>query len=57
MNKGRYSKYIRPISILLDLITLLLLFPYFFKGFNIDFIYFGLFLFVSWIIVAFLQIL
>lgn len=53
MNKGRYSKYIRPISILLDLITLLLLFPYFFKGFNIDFIYFGLFLFVSWIIVAF----
>lgn len=54
MNRGRYSKYIRPFSILLDILALLILFPYFFKGLNIDFIFFGSFLFVSWIIIAFI---
>lgn len=53
MNKGRYSKYIKPISILLDIILILLLFPYFFKGLGINNIYFGIFLFFSWIIVSF----
>ena len=53
MNKGRYSKYIRPLSILLDIMALLVLFPYFFKGLNINFTHFGLFLFVAWTVVAF----
>ena len=53
MNKGRYSKYIKPISILLDIILILLLFPYFFKGLGINNIHFGIFLFFSWIIVSF----
>ena len=53
MHKGRYSKYIRPFSVLLDLIMILMLFPYFFKGLNIDFILFGTFLFGSWVVVSF----
>lgn len=53
MNKGRYSKYIRPLSILLDIVALLVIFPSFFKGLNINFTYFGLFLFISWVVVAF----
>jgi putative colanic acid biosynthesis UDP-glucose lipid carrier transferase len=53
MHKGRYSKYIRPLSALLDIVSLLLLFPYFFKGLNIDFFYFGVFLIISWGIVSF----
>jgi putative colanic acid biosynthesis UDP-glucose lipid carrier transferase len=53
MHKGRYSKYIKPISYVLDLISILLLFPYFFKGLNINYLYFGLFLFLSWTIVSF----
>lgn len=53
MNKGRYSKYIRPFNVLLDITILLLLFPFFFRGFNIDFSYFGIFLFTSWIVVSF----
>ncbi|WP_339889652.1 undecaprenyl-phosphate glucose phosphotransferase [uncultured Flavobacterium sp.] len=53
MNKGRYSKYIRPFSLFIDIITILLLFPFFFKGLNIDFILFGTFLFISWIVVSF----
>ncbi len=53
MNKGRYSKYIRPISFLLDLILILILFPLFFKGLGINNIHFGIFLFFSWIIVSF----
>lgn len=53
MNKGRYSKYIRPLSILLDIVTLLVLFPNFFKGLNVNNLHFGLFLFISWVIVSF----
>lgn len=53
MNKGRYSKYIRPISVLLDLILIIILFPYFFNGLGVNNVHFGLFLFLSWIIVSF----
>lgn len=53
MNKGRYSKYIRPLSFLMDVIFMIILFPYFFEGLNINYIHFGIFLFFSWIIVSF----
>lgn len=52
MNKGRYSKYIRPLGFLLDIISVLLIAPYFFEELNIDYLVFGLFLFISWTIVA-----
>ena len=53
MNKGRYSKYIRPLSIILDCCLLLILFPYFFRGLNINFQWFGLYLLLIWLIISF----
>lgn len=50
----RYSKYLRPISYLLDLGVVLILFPVFYKeGLMINYIYFGIYLFLSWTITAF----
>lgn len=53
MQKGRYSKYIRPLSILIDLILVLGLLPFFFKGLDINFTIFGIYLAMTWVIVAF----
>lgn len=53
MQKGRYSKYIRPLSILIDLILVLGLLPFFFKGLDINFTIFGIYLAITWVIVAF----
>jgi putative colanic acid biosynthesis UDP-glucose lipid carrier transferase len=53
MNKGRYSKYIRPLSIILDCCLLLILFPYFFRGLNINFQWFSLYLLLIWLIISF----
>ena len=53
MQKGRYSKYIRPLSIFIDLLLILVLIPFFFKGLDINFSYFGFYLAITWIIVSF----
>lgn len=53
MQKGRYSKYIRPISVLIDLLLILGFFPLFFKGLNIHFSFFGIYLLFVWIIISF----
>ena len=53
MQKGRYSKYIRPISILIDLFLILGLLPFFFKGLDINFNIFGVYLVFIWIVVSF----
>lgn len=53
MQKGRYSKYIRPISIFTDLLLILILIPFFYKGLNIDYIFFAIYLFCVWIIISF----
>ncbi|MFY7987971.1 MAG: undecaprenyl-phosphate glucose phosphotransferase [Flavobacterium sp.] len=53
MQKGRYSKYIRPLSIFIDLLLILGLMPFFFKGLDINFSYFGFYLVITWIIVSF----
>lgn len=52
--KGRYSKFIRPISILLDLLVISLLGLYFFAELKIDFLMFGTYQIVSWLFIAFL---
>ena len=53
MQKGRYSKYIRPISIFTDLFLIIVLIPFFYKGLNINFIFFGIYLAFIWIIISF----
>ena len=53
MQKGRYSKYIRPISILIDLFLILGLIPLFFKGLDINLNFFAVYLVFIWIIVSF----
>lgn len=52
MHKGRYSKYIRPLSIFTDLFLILVLVPLFYKGLDINFTYFGIYLIISWFIVS-----
>lgn len=51
--KGRYSKFIRPISILLDLLVIVLLASFFFEELNIDFFIFESYQIVTWVLIAF----
>lgn len=50
----RYSKYLRPISYFLDVSSIILLFPFFYKEeLQINNFYFGLYLFVTWTLLSF----
>ncbi|MEZ4876083.1 MAG: undecaprenyl-phosphate glucose phosphotransferase [Flavobacterium sp.] len=51
-HKGRYSKYIRPISILFDLMVITSLSLIFFDGLKINFKYYLFFQTISWISIA-----
>lgn len=51
--RGRYSKYLRPISIAFDLLTVLLLPFLFFGELNVNFIHFGVYAAISWIVVSY----
>jgi len=53
MQKGRYSKFIRPISIFFDISMVFFLFPYFFEGLNLDLFIFGIYLLFIWLIASF----
>ena len=53
MTKGRYSKYIRPISIIIDCVLLVVLAGFFLKGFAIQLPYFMIYQLVSWCILAY----
>lgn len=53
MQKGRYSKYIRPISIFTDLFLILVLVPFFYENLNINFVFFEIYLVCIWIIISF----
>jgi putative colanic acid biosynthesis UDP-glucose lipid carrier transferase len=50
---GRYSKYIRPISIFLDLLGVNVFSLYFFRNLNLDLHYYLLYLNIVWISIAF----
>lgn len=50
---GRYSKYIRPISIAFDLIVISVLSAYFLRELNLDMAYFLLFQGFAWIFIGF----
>lgn len=52
MEYKRYSKYLRPINYIIDLSFVLYLFPIFFEGLNINFLYFGIYLFLIWTITS-----
>lgn len=50
---GRYSKYIRPISILMDLVVITVLCLFFFRSLNLNLVYYILYQTVGWVTVAF----
>lgn len=52
--KGRYSKFIRPISVAVDLLVLLFLSLFFYQGLNIDFVIFESYQILCWFIIAFI---
>jgi putative colanic acid biosysnthesis UDP-glucose lipid carrier transferase len=49
---GRYSKYIRPINIVFDLIVITVLSIYFFRDLNLNLFYYLLYQFFTWILIA-----
>lgn len=51
--KGRYSKYIRPISAFIDLLVVIVMSYFFFEDSNLDFLIFGLYLVITWSLIAF----
>lgn len=51
--RGRYSKYIRPISILLDILAITALFPLFFNKLGIDPLYYGPYQAICWLLIAY----
>ncbi|MFC4816354.1 undecaprenyl-phosphate glucose phosphotransferase [Flavobacterium sp. GCM10023249] len=53
MTKGRYSKYIRPISVLTDFFLLIILAEIFLKNFAIYLPYFFFFQLLAWIVIAY----
>jgi putative colanic acid biosynthesis UDP-glucose lipid carrier transferase len=50
--RGRYSKYIRPISMMLDIVAITALFPLFFNKLGIDPLYFGPYQAICWLLIA-----
>ncbi len=53
MSKGRYSKYIRPISITIDCILLVVLSLYFLSSFSISLPYFLFYELSSWLVLSY----
>lgn len=51
---GRYSKYIRPISVALDLLVVTIFSLYFFKDLNLNTLYYLLYQSFAWIVIAFI---
>jgi putative colanic acid biosynthesis UDP-glucose lipid carrier transferase len=51
---GRYSKYIRPISIFLDLLVITVLCLFFFKELNLNCLYYFIYQTIAWAVIAFL---
>ena len=51
---GRYSKYIRPISIIVDVLVITILSLYFFRNLNLNIAYFIVYQIFAWILIAFL---
>lgn len=50
---GRYSKYIRPFSLLIDLFVLNILCIFFFRELNLGMLYYNIYQIIGWVIVSF----
>lgn len=51
--KGRYSKYLRPINVLFDILVITVLFQYFFRYLGLNYIHFGFYQIVCWAIISY----
>ena len=51
--RGRYSKYIRPISILFDIVAISVLPVYFFRELNVNFLFYEVYQIISWAVLAY----
>lgn len=51
--RGRYSKYLRPISMLLDILAISALFPIFFNKLGIDIFVFGSYQVICWLLIGY----
>jgi putative colanic acid biosynthesis UDP-glucose lipid carrier transferase len=51
--KGRYSKYLRPISVLFDIVVITVLFQYFFRELGLNYIHFGAYQIACWAIISY----
>ena len=49
-----YSKYLRPVSILFDVLVITILFPYFFRELGINNLYFGAYQLAAWAVIAYI---
>ena len=49
---GRYSKYIRPINIVFDLIVITTLSLYFFRDLNLPLLYYSIYQTITWVVIA-----
>ena len=51
--KGRYSKYLRPINVLFDILVITVLFQYFFRFLGLNYLHFGFYQIVCWAIISY----
>ena len=51
--KGRYSKYLRPISILFDILVITVVFRFFFTEHGLNYLHFGAYQIVCWVIISY----
>lgn len=51
--KGRYSKYLRPINVLFDILVITILFQYFFRFLGLNYLHFGFYQIVCWAIISY----
>ena len=51
--KGRYSKYLRPISILFDILVITVVFRFFFMEHGLNYLHFGAYQIACWVIISY----
>jgi len=51
--KGRYSKYLRPISILFDILVISVVFRFFFTEHGLNYLHFGVYQIACWAIISY----
>ena len=54
LGRDGYSKYLRPVSILFDVLVITILFPYFFRELGINNLYFGAYQLATWAVIAYI---